>query len=59
MRNGVFGDGEHGENVAAEDGFDHVQVDFCKVFALGLLAGVVDEDVYLAVSERLVRAVMI
>ena len=45
MREGELGDREHGEDVAAEHAFDHVEVDFLKIHAHGLLGGVVDEDV--------------
>lgn len=37
MRKGKFGNSEHLQNVAAEDAFNHIEVDFGKVLALRLL----------------------
>ena len=50
VRDRVFGDGEHLEDVAAEDALDLLEIDFGKFCALDLLGGVVDEAVDPSVS---------
>jgi hypothetical protein len=45
----IFRDGESGENVRAERTLDHLKVDFGKVRAHALLAGIVDEHINSAV----------
>lgn len=50
VRDRVFGDGEHLEDVAAEDALDLLEIDFGEFCALDLLGGVVDEAVDPSVS---------
>lgn len=52
MRQGVFSDGEHLEDIAAECAFDVVQINFCQILAQHLLGRVVDEDIEAAKSTK-------
>lgn len=45
VRDGVFGDGEHLEDVAAEHALHLLEIDVGELFALDLLGGVVDKAV--------------